>query len=332
MSRDLPGLGRPYEEMKRTSRILELVQMIAVAPHRYRRSHLAARFEISERMIQKDLDIIRNGLKLNLLHTPEGYYFDELPRLPALQYTFAEGLALLLAIQAAQQVSGISSAELAAAVARLEALFPAEFTPLLRQIVSQPVITVQRGHRQQMLNLLNRAVIEGRKVRMVYETRSRGGEASERVVRPYHIMPYVRSWQLIGYCERRGEPLMFKVDRIREATLLDERYSIPDNFDLDTYLGTAWGLMRGEASEPVDVALRFEPEAGHWVAEEYWHPSQQVEEQPDGCVLFRLHVAVTPEFVHWLLYYGSRVEVLEPANLRERVEEEHRRAVEMYKH
>jgi predicted DNA-binding transcriptional regulator YafY len=318
------------EETKRTSRVLEIVQAIATAPQRYLRRDLAQRFEVSERMIQKDLEVIRHGLKLPLLHSPEGYYFEEVPRLPALQYTFAEALALLLAVQAARQVSGVGSVELAAAVARLEALFPPEFIPLLRQAVGQPVITAQREHRQQMLMLLNRALVEGRKVRMVYETRSRGGKVSERVVRPYHIMPYVRSWQLIAYCERREAVRMFKVDRIREATLLDGRYSVPADFDLDAYMGMGWGLMRGKAKEPVDVVLHFGPEAGRWVAEEYWHPSQQAEGQPDGSMLFKLHVAVTPEFVNWLLYYGSRVEVLEPPGLRERVAEEHREAAEVY--
>ena len=32
----------------------------------------------------------------------------------------------------------------------------------------------------------------------------------------------------------------------------------------------------------------------------------------------------------WGLYYGGRVEVLEPPELRERVAEEHRRAAEVY--
>lgn len=324
-----PRVGRSLEQFKHTP-IVELVQIISMAPRRYLRRDLAARFEVSERMIQKDLDVIRHGLKFPLRHSPEGYHFDEVPHLPALQYIFAEALALLLAVQAARQVSGIGSAELAAAVARLEALFPAEFTPLLRQVVSRPVITARRKHRQQMLMLLNRALLEGRKVRMTYETRSRGGEISERVVHPYYIMPYVRSWQLIAFCERRNEVLIFKVDRIHEATLLDEGYTIPDDFDLDDYMGATWGLMRGEAGEAVDVVLRFDPEAGRWVAEEYWHSSQRVEEQADGGVLFRLHIAVTPEFVNWLLYYGSRVEVLEPAWLRERVAEEHRRAAEIY--
>ncbi|MDY7078241.1 MAG: WYL domain-containing protein [Chloroflexota bacterium] len=320
-----------YEENKRTSRILEIVHIVATAPHRYLRRDLAQHFEVSERMIQKDLEVVRHGLKLSLLHSSEGYYFEQVPRLPVLQYTFAEALALLLAVQAARQVSGVGSAELAAAAARLESLFPPEFTPLLRQAVGQTVVTAQREHRQQMLMLLNRALLEGRKVHLVYETRSRDGAVSERVVRPYHIMPYVRSWQLVAYCELREAVRMFKVDRIQEATLLDEHYRIPNDFDVDAYMGSGWGAMRSGAGEPVDVVLRFEPEAGQWVSEEHWHSSQKAEPQPDGHVIFRLRIAaITPEFVNWVLYYGSRVEVLEPPELRERVAEEHRRAAEVY--
>lgn len=326
---NLPGRGRFYEETKRVARILEMVQLITTSPRRYLRRDLAARFAISERMIQKDLEIIRHGLKLSLARSPAGYYFEKTPRLPVLQFTFAEALALLLAVQAARQVSGIGSAELVAALGRLEALFPREFAPLLRQTVKPPVLTAQREHRQQMLVVLNRALLEGRKVQMIYETHSRGGEANERVVHPYHLMPYVRSWQLIAYCEWREAVLMFKIDRIRQATLLDERYRVPEDFDLASYLGPAWGIMRGEASEAVDVVLRFTPEAGRRVAEELWHSSQQVEKQLGGSILFRVHVAVTPEFMNWLLYYGSRVEVLEPPSLRQQLAEEHRRAAEV---
>ena len=63
----------------------------------------------------------------------------------------------------------------------------------------------------------------------------------------------------------------------------------------------------------MDVVLRFEPEAGRWVAEEHWHPSQQVEELPDGRVRVTFYVDITPEMVIWLLYYGSRVQVVELA-------------------
>jgi predicted DNA-binding transcriptional regulator YafY len=320
-----------YEETKRISRVLELTSMIARNPRRYLRRDLAQKFGVSERMIQKDLELIRHGLKLSLSHSLEGYCFDNLPHLPTLNYSFAEALALWLAVQVSRQISGICSSELASAISRLESIFPADFSLLLRELSIQPCrTTTQQDHRQRTLGVLGIALMEGRKVSIVYETRSRGGEINERVVRPYHLMAYVRSWQLIAHCERRDAVLMFKIDRIREATLLDERYCLPADFDLEDYLGMAWGIMRGEQGEPENVVLRFEPDAGHWVMEEQWHKSQRTEELQDGSILFRLRVIITPEFINWLLYYGSRVEVLEPTGLRSKVAAEHSRAARLY--
>ena len=95
------------EEIKRTARILEIVQLIAVRPKQYRARELAKRFEVSDRMIKKDLQVIRHGLRLRLNASSSGYYFDEVPQLPAVTYVFTEALALLQAAQVARHVSGI---------------------------------------------------------------------------------------------------------------------------------------------------------------------------------------------------------------------------------
>jgi predicted DNA-binding transcriptional regulator YafY len=318
------------DEIKRTARVLEIIQLIVQAPFRYRRKDLAQRFEISERMIQKDLDIIRHGLKLTLLHTPEGYGFEQIPRLPAVQYSFAEALALLLAVQSAARAPGISSIELAAAVARLEALFPAEFSPFLHQTVPQASTTANRAHREQMLSLLSMALLQQRKVCIHYATLSRGGEINERVIRPYTIVPYIRSWQLVGYCEWRQRVLVFKIDRIQDASLLEETYTIPADFRLEEYLGSAWGMVRDETRPLEDILLRFQPQAGQRVAEEYWHPSQEFKTLEDGNVQLGLRLVATPEFLHWLLYYGDQVEVIRPSGLRDEVVREARRMLQRY--
>ncbi|MGQ9841738.1 MAG: helix-turn-helix transcriptional regulator [Anaerolineae bacterium] len=317
------------EETKRTARILEIVQLIAIRPRYFRRADLAQRFEISERMIQKDLEIIRHGLKLMLYNDGDGYYFERLPQLPTTTYSFAEALALLAAARAAQAIPGVNSAELAAAIARLEALFPAELGRLAREATETLPRRAAKAHRQAMLTLLHRALAERRQVRIVYATGSRAGEAGERIVEPYHLMAYGRSWHLIAYDYKRRKVLQFKVDRVELAELLDTTYAIPADFDLNAYLGDSWGIMRGAAGEPEPVELLFEPEAGRWVAEEHWHKSQQSETLPDGRVRVTFHVGITPEMVSWLLYYGSRVQVVAPAWLRERVAEEHRRAGEI---
>lgn len=315
------------EETKRIARVLEIVQMIAVAPHCYSRRQLAERFEISERMIQKDLDVVRHGLKLPLLHDSKHYFFERLPRLPTTAYSFAEALALLTAARAAQAVPGVNSAELAAAIARLEAVFPEELRPYVQQGTEKLPTRAAANHRQDMLAVLHRALIERRQVRIAYATGSRDGKLSERIVEPYHILPYGRSWQLIAFDHRREATLQFKVDRVQSCELLNSHYTVADNFDIDDYLGDAWGLMRGAAHEVETVELLFEPEAGRWVAEEQWHNSQSSETLADGRVKLTFRVGVTPEMVNWLLYYGSRVQVLGPVWLREQVMAEHRLAV-----
>ncbi|GIV71279.1 YafY family protein [Caldilinea sp.] len=318
--------GAKPEEIKRTARILAIVLLITTFPKKYHRKDLVERFEISPRMIDKDLEIIRHGLKLPLRKDRNGYYFERTPELPMLRLGFAEALALLIAVQSAKGVSGLGGPELASAVARLESLFPDEYVVMLRQLAKPVPLSSHYQQRQKMLTLLTKAHIEKRKLRILYETASRNGEISERVVCPYALVPYVRSWQLVAYCEKRRNVLMFKVDRILEAVILDSSYEIPADFDLDQYMGNAWGMMRAGEEAIEEVVLLFDANAGRWVAEEQWHKSQQVEQLADGSVLFRVRIPITPEFMNWVMYYGAKVKVLQPQHLREKIIEEHQRA------
>src|SRR5919201_1985208 len=138
--------------------------------------------------------------------------------------------------------------------------------------------------RRWTLALLERAWRERGGVRMVYERGMRGGARSEGVVEPYHLQRYGRFWILIAYDHLRQAVRDFKVDRLRTAVLLDERYTIPDDFDVATYRGTTWGLLRGEAGEPVDIELLFSPQAGRWVQEEDRGVPLSAEPRPDGSV------------------------------------------------
>jgi predicted DNA-binding transcriptional regulator YafY len=142
-------------------------------------------------------------------------------------------------------------------------------------------------------------------------------------------MPYGRSWYLVAYDHHRQDILQFKIDRVQEAEILDTAYIIPSDFDLDTYLGDAWGMMRGTEYPPEEVSLLFEPQAGKWVSEEVWHKSQRIELLEDGRVRMNFFVGITPEMESWLLYYGEQVLVEKPDWLREKVRERHKKALGM---
>jgi len=319
---DTPQLRYKLEETKRIGRVLAIVQLVAAQPKQWRRRDLAARFEVSERQIDKDLQLVRHGLVLLLRHVPAGYHFDGLPRLAAAPLTFEESLALILAAQSAQEAEGIDSADLAAALSRLEMQFPMPIRDLLHQATGRRSRDFQAVHRKETLATLERAMAGHRKVALTYATATRDGAVTERVVQPYAVLRYVRSWYLVGYCELRQAVLMFKIDRIVAIELTSSPYTIPQDFDLDAYRGAGWGILR-ETGQPVErVELQFDAQAGRWVAEEQWHPRQVVTPRPDGAVRFAVDVAVTPELVRWVLGYGRHVRVLGPDGLRQCVLEE----------
>ena len=309
------------EETKRVARLLDIIVRISTRPKIWTRRALAQAFEISERRIQEDLDILIHRLHLPVGHCRTGYYLEDRPALPAVTLAFGEAVALLLAVSVGHSTAGVDSAELAAAFTRLADALPKDLRPLVHALHS-PNRLGEDAHRQQVLELLQEAVATHATVRMRYATASRGSAETERAVDPYALIPYVRSFHLIGFCHQRQEVRIFKADRILDLCLTGERFERPESFDVDEYLGEAWGLMRGVARAPEPVAIRFSPRAGRWVAEERWHPGQKAEWQADGSLIFSLRVGVTPAFVRWVLYYGPEAEVLQPDWLADAVRKE----------
>ena len=94
----------------------------------------------------------------------------------------------------------------------------------------------------------------------------------------------------------------FKLERILSAELTDTRYQVPEGFDPTALLESAWGIMFGEERE--EVALRFAPSAVRRVKETHWHPSQELEDLPDGGCLLRVRVANPQEMLYWIRGWG----------------------------
>jgi len=137
----------------------------------------------------------------------------------------------------------------------------------------------------QVLEGLTLAWAEGRKAR-VWHRHQGGGEVFEYIFSPYFIEPYAvgHTSHVIGLREPLGEMRTFKLERIERVELLDEPYTIPEEFDPRDLLRDAWGIWYME-DEPVEIVLRFHPRVADRVRETRWHSSQQTEEQPDGSLI-----------------------------------------------
>jgi CRISPR-associated endonuclease/helicase Cas3 len=131
-----------------------------------------------------------------------------------------------------------------------------------------------------------------------------------------------RALYLLCHDEDRGGRRTFKVERILSASLTPEVFDEPGAATARELLA-AWDVISDQPLER--VVIRFSPEVAARVAETTWHPSQVIEEGPDGSITWQARVAGIQEIRAWVLGWGGQAEVLEPPALRERVRDEVRR-------
>jgi predicted DNA-binding transcriptional regulator YafY len=171
---------------------------------------------------------------------------------------------------------------------------------------------------RETIETLNEAVINKKVVEIVYYTMSRK-KVTQRKVAPYKLWFYNGTFYLIGHCGRRDEIRIFAIDRIKMLNLTAERFEVPAEFNVDEFMKASFGVFQGQ---PVHVKLHFTPDAAGYVKEKVWHDSQQISGQRDGSVVLEMDVAGTKEIKHWILGWGSQVQVLKPDSLREEIRSE----------
>ena len=112
----------------------------------------------------------------------------------------------------------------------------------------------------------------------------------------------------------RKDVRTFALDRIRLVHVTDENFVVPRDFSLDSYMGSAFGVVRGV---PGKIKIWFSPEVAGYIQERIWHESQAIHQQKDGSIIFEADVAQTPELISWIMSWGARAEVLEPKSLKD---------------
>jgi predicted DNA-binding transcriptional regulator YafY len=155
------------------------------------------------------------------------------------------------------------------------------------------------------------AVWDDRALRLRY--RREAGQPVLRVVEPLGLVLKAGMWYVVARLPGRGEPHVYRVSRVMEATPLEERFERPPDFDLAGFW-SRWA-REFEVSRPsTTVTVRLAPEALAHLRETPAGPPDE-----EGWVRAELSF----ERLEWaesqLLALGAGVEVLSPAELRDRI-------------
>jgi predicted DNA-binding transcriptional regulator YafY len=251
-------------------------------------------------------------------------------RAPALSFSPTELMALVISRSLLKPLAGTEiQAALESAMSKAMRLLPSGSLDYVQQI--QNVFAVGLGphktykeHRE-TIDRLTQAIAKKRTVQMRYYSASRL-RMTRREVDPYRLWYASGGLYLVGYCHQRKEPRMFAVERMRGVTLTDHPYQMPLGFNLEAFVQDALTVMRGR---PIELTLRFDKATAAWAKDRLWHPSQKVTPLKNGQLLMTLQVADTRELLGWILSFGSGVQVIRPAHVRDALEIESRRILKI---
>ena len=310
----------------RIHRLLRILMTIQSEPG-WNADRLAEMCGTAQRTIYRDLDVLEQiGIPYYFDDQSKGYRVRRDFFMPPVELTLEESLALIALVgQIAEQDQVPFMQPAAKAIAKVRGQLPAQMRDAIGDLDQRMAVQLARTGGSEdvadVYELVRQALAERRALRCAYESlEARHDE--QRASEIFHFHPYgllfsQRAWYAIGYHDGRGEVRKLKLNRFARIEPTDRPYVIPEDFSIESHLGNAWRMIRGQ--ETHDIELWFDADFAENVSDTHWHPTQQIDWHEDGSITFTCTVDGLDEIVWWVLSMGPHCIVQKPNELAERV-------------
>ncbi len=254
-------------------------------------------------------------------------------KLPPLMLHFDEASALILAVRSLDPLAGTHYWKAARrAIAKVRTELGPDALRYLDKVSEQFHHAGNHFARYSaqapVIETLANACEENRKLDLEYQS-MKASAPSWREVHPQGLVRFKDSLYLVAYAPDHGEVRDYKVDRVSNARPRDEVFTPLPGFDLRAHFAKKWGMHGGDRE--VVVRVRFRPEVARHVRENIHHPGQQLIPEPDGGLIAEFTLSTTVEIKSWILSYGAKALVLDPADLRAEIQADLARLLDDYK-
>lgn len=314
----------------RLYRIMKIITVLTAGNKKWTAKKLSKEFKVSKRTIYRDKKLMEElGIPIYYDRQEGSYKIKNTFHFVPPNLTEKEARALLLAAREHEE-KFIYSKELDAALNKVMSALPTSFKNRIKNWEDR-ITYIKSPHidfsvHENKIRELERAIENRRTIKIHYFSLN-SGETTTRKVNPYKIFLNSGAAYLVGFCHKRDEKRIFRVDRIRSIVICRSQFEIPENFSLKDYLDSAFNVERGEKRE---VVLRFKGTASYLVREVGWHETQEVEEISEDEIIFKITTGSRAELKSWILSYGREVEVIKPQELRQEVRNEIEKMKEIY--
>lgn len=170
------------------------------------------------------------------------------------------------------------------------------------------------------LTAIMSAMTEERALKIEYK-KYQSPEADLLHVKPYGLKEYQKRWYMVASCdERNGALRMYSLDRIVSLEPTDVLFSVPREFNMEELFYNSFGPYIPSAdAKAVTVKLRTDPSQANYFRDLPFHQSQKEERGAEGSI-FTYRLIPNEDFMMELLRFTGKVEVLEPQEIREEIQ------------
>ena len=178
------------------------------------------------------------------------------------------------------------------------------------------------------LSNIIKAIKESKCITFTYAPYTRSNPTPGVVIEPYFLKLWRQRWYVTGRNVKEDTIKTYAHDRMSDLTITAQPFTIPDEFDTESYFKDSFGIMDSHA-EPRKVVIRTDPRQAKYFRALPLH-SSQTEMVHDEYSVFTYNLKLTPDFVQELLSYGPKVEVMEPPELKAMIVTSLREALSYY--
>lgn len=146
---------------------------------------------------------------------------------------------------------------------------------------------------------------------------------------PYFLKRYKQRWYMAGVREKSGEIRTYALDRVKEMTVIDEKFVKDPEVTLEDLFGNVLGVTSSKADVRT-VRLEATATQAKYFRALPLHHSQE-EEVHDRYSIFTYRLKLNYELVHEVMALGEAVKVLDPPELKAMVVTELENALKRYR-
>ena len=172
------------------------------------------------------------------------------------------------------------------------------------------------------------AMTEGVEIEIEYQKYT-ASSAETLTLHPYAVKEFAKRWYLIAYCVERDGIRVYGLDRVRKLNTTSRGFKMIKGFDVEELFATSFGIYLPEGKARI-ITFKVSEKDARFLRDLPLHKSQEELEHKDGYVTFNIFVCPDKNMIMEFCKYGSQIEVLSPADVRESVAQELRTAALIY--